>query len=247
MPHAFDTGLAAPQRTLIRDAVVALLAGLDVANGGYLRRIVPWGGVVRGYTDEAGIGELWNALSGASPAIAVAVGDRVSNPAGAGAFNFKGDLELVIYHYNTNARSLTLGRTKADARGAAAVPNLAGALPDPGLEVAMEHAEELVLGQLVGAAEVVNVVGERTRRTPSIGRIRPTREEELVTMAEGTLWAQRYAVEVQRTINPKRGVTQMLEELRTIIRPTDVDTDVAAADEDPPGDTVVGLNNEANT
>lgn len=240
MAHAFDTGLALPQRTLIRDGVVSLLSGLLVANGGYLRAVVPFGGVVRGYTDGDGIGMLRDTLKGAAPAIAVGLGDRVSSPAGAGAHNFSGDLELVLYHYNNHSRSLTSGRTKADTRGVAE-------LGDPGLEIAMEHAEELVLGQLVGGGLSTNAVNERTRRTPSIGRIRPVREEELYTERDATIWAQRFAVQVQRTINPHRGVTQLLEELRTIVRESTVTTDVTIADEVPPGDTVVGLNNEANT
>lgn len=223
MSHSFDTGLLSAQRTLIRDGVVSLLSGLLIANGGYLRAVIPWGGVIRGYTDVEGVDLLWAALNGRSPAIAVGLGDRSLQAAGAGGFNFRGDLELVLYHHNNHPLSITDGRTKISTRA------LASDLRDPGLEIAMEHAEELVIGQRVGAAPVTNVVGETTRATPTIKRIRPTREEELRTDNTLTLWACRFAVEVERTINPHRGVTQLLTELRTKIRTSDDAMDPPAA------------------
>ncbi len=231
MAHAFDTGLARAQRTLIRDGVVTLLSPLLRANGGYLAGVIPFGGVVRGYTDEVGIDLLKAALNGRAPSIAIGLGDRSSESAGVGGFNFKATLELVLYHYANHGRSLTEGRTKIDAAA------IASDVADPGLDVMLEHAEELVLGQLVGGALAQNVVGEKTHRALTIHRIVPTREEELATEAGVTLWAQRYNIMVTRTINPARGVSQMIEEIRTIVRPSDA----AAAELDPP--EVVELQN----
>jgi len=223
MAHAFDTGLSRAQRTLIRDGVVELLSGL-VAPTGYLRTVIPWGGIVRGYTDEIGQDLLLAAFNGRAPSIAVALGDRVADAAGMGGFNFKGTIELVLYHYSNHPRSVTDGRTKLDASA------VASDIADPGLDIMMEHAEELLIGQRLGGTSATNPVGQVTRSTPTIKQIVPTREEELVTTAQHTLWAQRYAVTVSRTIDPHRTITQMLEEIRTVIRPTDE----AAEDLTPP-------------
>ena len=237
MAHQFDTGLAKPLRTLIRDGVVELLSGL-LAPTGYLRAVIPWGGIVRGYTDELGIDLLWAALNGRAPAIAVGLGDRVAKPAGMGGHNHTADLELVVYLICNNQRSTTEGRHKADVRA------LASDLLDPGLDVMMEHAEELIIGQRVGGTSSTNAVGEVWRSTPAIKQIVPTREEELKTDNTATLWAQRYALTVLRTINPKRGVTQMLEELRSVIRTTDEDVeDIVAEDQIRPGDAVIEIQN----
>lgn len=215
MAHEFDTGLARAQRTLIRDGVVTLLSGLLRSNGGYLAAVIPFGGVVRGYTDLGGIDTLKAALNGRAPSIAVGLGDRAVDAGGMGGFNFKGTIELVLYHYANHIRSLTEGRTKIDARG------LASDVADPGLDVMLEHAEELLIGQRVGGPTTQNAAGEVRRSTSSIKQIVPTREEELETDNTSTIWAQRYAVRVERTINPHRTVSQMLEELRTVIRPSD--------------------------
>lgn len=204
MSHSFDTGLTRAQRTLIRNGPVTLLSGLLRSNGGYLNAVIPWGGVVRSYTDDAGISELWAALLGRAPSIAIAVGDRALHPAGMGGFNFKGEVELVLYHYSNHPRDLELGRLEIDAAG------LAADTFDPGLDCQMEHAEELLIGQYANGAN-----------SPTIKQIVPTREEELRTENAFTLWAQRYQVTVARSINPLRGLTQILDELRTSVRVSD--------------------------
>lgn len=236
MPHAFDTGLLKPQRTLIRDSIVAMLSGLLRANGGYLAAVIPWGGVVRGYTDEVGIDAIKRALQGKAPAIAVAVGDRVSSPAGMGGKSHQSELELVLYHYSNHPASLTEGRVAATAAA------LATTTLDPGLDVMLEHAHELVIGQFPGGTLVTNPVGEKSRRTATVKNIVPTREEELATDNASTLWSQRFTIAVDLKITTYRGVTQLLEEIRTIVRPSDV-----AADVDPnpaaPGERVLELEN----
>lgn len=234
MPHAFDTGLSRPQRTIIRAGVVDILSGLLRANGGYLSKVIPWGGVIRGYTDEIGIDAIREALNGAAPAIAVAVGDRVTEPGGMGGYNYKGTMELVLYHYANHAQGLTEGRMVATAKATANTSK------DPGLDVMLEHAEELVIGQYVGGAFVQNVVGEKSRRTPTVKQIVPTREEELATDKTSTLWAQRFAIAVDRQINAFRGVSQLLESIRTIVRPDGVDADVEPNPAQP-GEQVVEL------
>ncbi len=241
MAHAFDTGLARTQRTLIRDGIVELLGGLlhndhDGELGGYLRAVIPWGGVIRGFTDEIGIDLLWSALNGRAPAIAVCLGDKVGQNAGLGGFNVKADLELVLYHYSNNQISMTDGRTSISTRAGSSNAR------DPGLDVMLEHAEELVLGQRVGATLATNPIGEKSRSTPSIKQVVFLREEELRTDKTLTLWAQRFSVRVDRVIDPHRGVTQMLEEIRTVLRTTDEAVeDIVAADQEIPGDAVLEL------
>lgn len=236
MAHAYDTGLALPQRTLLRRGAVDLLEGLLVANGGYLRAVLPWGGVVRGYTDEVGINLIQALLNGRAPAMVVGLGDGVGSDGSLGGFRFAKALELVVYHYSNHARSVTSGRTEIDVTAAAS--NSA----DPGLDVMMEHAEELLIGQRVGGAEVVNPVNERARSTVSIKQIRWSREEELATDPTLTLWRQVFTVTVTRDINKFRDVSQLLESIHTIVRPSDVPTPDPM---DPiPGERVLELETE---
>lgn len=234
MPHAFDTGLAAPQLTLLQNGVVALLSPLlDTADPpGYLRAVEAWGGLVRGYTDDPGIDLAWATLNGRSPAILVGLGDVVGKAAGMGGFNFTADVELVLYHHNNHQASITRGRSQLDARGAADTTR------NPGLHVMRAHALELVIGQRVGAALATNPVGEKRRSTPSIKQVVFAREEELRTENTLTLWAQRFRVTMGITINPNRGVTQMLEELRTVVRPSEV-ADSVVPDDPNRGDVVL--------
>lgn len=199
MAHSFDTGLPRPQRTTLRNGAVALLSGLKRPTG-YLQAVVPWGGVVRGYTDDEGIDQLWRTLEGRSPAIAIALGDRTNEAIGMGGFNFKGTLELLVYFYSSHPRDLEAGRLSADAVA------IASNTADPGLDVMLEHAEELLVGQRAGVSATIK-------------QIRLAREEELRTEGGFSLWVQRYAVEVTRNINPHRGIELMLTELRTVLHP----------------------------
>lgn len=201
MAHTFDTELARPQRTLIVQGAVGLLAGLKRPTG-YLRAVIEWGGVIRSYADDEGIDELWQALQGSAPGVAVVLGDRTSRPAGMGGFKSQSELELLIYFLNANPRSLAVGRQSSDA-GALAVDTA-----DPGLHVMFEHVEELLVGQRCG-------------NTATIKQIHLTREQEVRTRNGYSLWLQSYALTLDRQINEYRTVTQMLTDLRTTIRVSD--------------------------
>lgn len=207
--HAFDTGLSRAQRTLIRNGAVTLLAGL-LRPVGYLQAVIPFGGIVRGYTDDPGIEALHLALNGRAPSIAIALGDCTLQPAGMGGFNFKGECELIAYHYSNHWRDHELGRHEIDVAG------IANNAADPGLDVMMEHAQQLLIGQRAGSSATIK-------------QIVPLREEELRTENGFTLWAQRYSVTVSRTIDPYRGVTQILDEIRTKVRTSDVINEPPAA------------------
>lgn len=198
MAHVFDTGLDAPVRTVILNRTVALLAGLK-RPAGYLGNVIPWGGVVRSWMDTSGVDMLFETLSGAAPAIAIAVGDCSSAPAGAGGFTFKEEIELLLYHVSNNMRDVTLGRMIADAVA------LAGDTNDPGLHVAMAHAKELVIGMYASGS---------TPAHPSIKQIRPDREEELTTRDDVTIWLQTYRVTLSTTIKQNRSVSQIIDSIR---------------------------------
>lgn len=201
MAHSFDTGLSRAQRTLVRSGAVTLLAGLKLP-GGYLRAVIPWGGVVRGFTDDMGIDLLWEALRGRAPAIAIALGDKAMSQAGMGGFNLVGELELLAYVLSMHPRDTELGRHEPDAT------SLASNTADPGLDTILEHVEELLIGQRAGASATIK-------------QIRYTREDELRTEGGYTLWVQRYTVTVGRTINPNRGISEILRELRATVRTSD--------------------------
>lgn len=211
MAHAFDTGLPTAQRTLIRNGAVTLLSGLLASNGGYLAAVVPWGGVLRSHQDEIGIELLRQKLLGRTPSIAIALGDYVPDSKGMGGFNFAGELELLVYFATNHQRDLESGRLAIDAAG------LAADTADPGLDVIMEHAQELLVGQRCGASSTIK-------------QVRPEREEELRTEPDLTIWVQRYSVITTRKVAEFRTVEQLLAGFRTRVRTTDP----AQADPVPP-------------
>lgn len=200
MAHAFDTKLALPQRTIVRRGAIALLSGLLRANGGYLAAVVPFGAVVRSHTDIDGLANGLDALEktigGQLPAVAIALGERASEPAGIGTHKHQSELELLAYIVSDHKRDLVDGRLELD------VVASASDLADPGLDVMMEHVEELLVGQRCGASTTVK-------------HIRPDREDELLTRPELTIWVQTYKLTLTRSLNQFRGVTQLLDEVRT--------------------------------
>lgn len=194
----FDTGENLPQRTRARNGAVALLAGLQLP-AGYLAAVIPWGGLVRGFTDTDGIDLLWTALNGRAPAIAIALGARTKRAGSVDGFASKHSLGLDAYFFSNHRRDETDGRLAPD------VVALADVHADPGLDTMMEHAEELLIGQYPGSV-------------PSIKQIEFVDEDELRTEGDFTLWVQRYSVVVDRIIKPNRTVIQLLVDMRTKVR-----------------------------
>ena len=209
MAHSFDTGASTPQRTRIRNGVATLLSGLKRTAGpsptGYLAEVMPTRLIVRSYRDEIGVAQLVNTLS-RFPSIGVAVGDRVSNVKGIGGYQEQGQLDLLLYIASSNARPGVAGRLESDSAA------LASDLADPGLDVILEHAKELVLGQYVDA------VGD-------IKQLRPDREEQLYTEAPVEIWLQSYLITVMVQISEFRNVDQLLESIRfrAAINPDEVE------------------------
>lgn len=193
MAHAFDTGAAKPQRTLIQQGAIALLAGLK-RPAGYLVSVVPFGAAVRSYRDEDGVAMVVDSIGGRAPAIAVALGDRASEPSGIGGYSSTSQLDLLVYFASSNARNYQLGRQEMDAVAVAADTS------DPGLHVMMEHAAELLIGQRCGG-------------TASIKQIRCATEMELATTPAVTIWLQTYHVTTVNTAREWRTATQLLESI----------------------------------
>ncbi len=179
--------------------------------------VIPWGGIVRVYTDVDGISALVNAISKA-PAIAVAVGDRSSRVSGIGGYNEMGEIDLCCYFATNNIRNQQIWRQESDVAG------LADDHADPGLDVMLDHAKELLLGQYIGGP-----VGK------DIKQLRPEREYELATDQSVTIWVQEYKVTVQVGPIPTsefRTAAQLLTSLRfrAATNPAEVHLPAAAAD-----------------
>jgi hypothetical protein len=194
MAHAYDTGLAMPQRTLVREAVMARLAALKKPFR-YLQAVAAMPLKIQGRSDEEGMGFLFHALSGAAPALAVVLGRGDFAAAGQNAAHARKTLELVVYVVSTNVRGVVDGRLAGDA--AAAASDTA----DPGIETIVEHVEQLLLGRDLGI--------------DGVEEIRPVSEDELATGQDVTVWEVVFSIRVDRSINHDRAITQLLLEVET--------------------------------
>lgn len=195
----FDTGLAKPQRTLIRDSIVSRLGALlKTANpAGYIPafgiRALPRS--LRGPGDEEGFGALATELQQTAPCIALVLGRLDYEAVSIDATENSGKLEVIVYIVSRNARGVVEGRLFGDA--VAGMSSTA----EPGIFTMLEHVRELLIGQKLGVT--------------GVGIMRPTFEDELATFADVTIWEQRYELEVDVDINPQRGITKKLLEIET--------------------------------
>lgn len=197
MPHTFDTGLDKPQRTKIRDAIIARLAPLKRAANPAL--YIPANGIktvsrpFRGAGDVEMRGELAKTFQGLSPAIAIGIGRAAFGARGVSAIEAEATIEIGIYVASSHSRDIVEGRLYGDATAAAANTN------DPGLFVLLEHVRQLLLGQ------ELDIEG--------VGPLRPVEEDEVATFDDLTIWEQRYEVAVDVEINPFRAITQTVTEI----------------------------------
>jgi hypothetical protein len=217
--HIFDTGNEQPQRTIVQTAAVALLGALKRSNGGYLQDVIPWGGIVRSYTDEVDI-QLLIKQCGRTPSIAVALATRSFETINVQRSAFKSDLQLLLYFATQHSRDMQKGRHEAD------IAALANDQADPGLHIMMAHALELMVGVFP------------TTLTSTIKQIIPEREEEVATLPEITIWMQTYRV-MMTTLTPRGGggtewrtPGQLLESIgwRTTTKPTETNRPTAPTD-----------------
>lgn len=195
MTRTYASGLELPQRTIVRRAAVSLLSQLKRNNGtatpGYLVDVKSFGGVVRTYTDQPDIELLQKAL-GATPAIGVALATSefqtlamgVGGARGGGSTQAIENMQLLLYFANQHGRDGLTGRHEADT------VSLADDTADPGLDVMMSHAIELMHGQYP------------TLTIGTVKQIQIQRQEELATLPEITIWLQTYLVRLQTYTNP---------------------------------------------
>lgn len=213
--HQFDTGAAKPQRTLVQQGAVSLLALLKRPKG-YLADVMPIGGIVRSYTDAVDIEILMKTFN-RTPAIGVATGTRDFQVLAIGGRQAISECELLLYFATQHSRDMQRGRQESDSVG------LANLKADPGLHVMMEHALELLLGQYPAVMTAMN---------STIKQIKPVREEELATLPEITIWLQTYRVTLQSYSGGKewRTPAQLLESIgwRVTTDPTEANRPAAA-------------------
>lgn len=180
----YDTGLAAPQRTLLRNAVITKLGPLLKSNGLYLTAISPIARMYKGGGDEEGLVLIQRALQGRAPAILVALGKATHRAAGMSNDVGQAEVELGVYVVSLHSRDMETGRLTTDVVGAADVT------ADPGIETMLEHVQQLLEDQDLG----VDTIYEPLIQT----------EDEVWTGADFTIWEQTYHVLVDRDIKPFR-------------------------------------------
>lgn len=198
MSRTYDSGLAGPVRTVVRDAVVSMLAPLGVGAGGFIEAIVPIGFSVD-KSNDLGIDLLWQELRGKAPAIAVAALDMVFEPAGA-PDRSRGTLIVDVYFLSSHRRGVTEGRIEGDTTAAADLT------ADPGIDVALELAWQLLFNADLGLGSRVNPMKLR-------------RESEVIADDDKTIWQQTWECIVTRDVNKNRDITQLLTQFMTTLKP----------------------------
>lgn len=195
-----DGGLARPQRSLVRQHVIAALEPLLKINGLYLHSIVALPMPLRTVED---LEYFKREVQGSTPTVAVALGTKGYTRDGLEATEVELKLEIAVYIASSNARSFVAGRLEQDV---SATSDLTA---DPGIETILEHVEALLLGQELGLSTVGGpLVGES--------------EEPLFTLPEYSVWAQTYSVEMQRDVNVARSITAVLTSIAVMSTPDGV-------------------------
>jgi hypothetical protein len=190
----FDSGLGAPIRTLVRNAVLNLLSGL-VAPAGFFEALIPIGFYIEGPNDDHGIDLLMNELRGKANGVAVACGEMALSPAG-GPERSRGEIDIEIYVYSTHRTGMTIGRTSGDAAAGASVA------ADQGLDAATELVWQALFNTPLGIGKHVQTPIQR-------------RERQIIANNEMTIWHQQWQVTVTRDVNHQRAVVQKVVDAKT--------------------------------
>lgn len=204
MAHVFDHGLAAPLRTLVRDGVAAALHPLLISEGGYLRAVEKYGGVVR-TDDEATIGLVFETLNGRAPAALVALAGKTTEEAGNQGRRWSGVLTVQVILFSNHGRDM-VSRLAADVVGTATMN------ADPGLDVMLEHVEQLLIDNNLG-------IGTKAHT------LMPVSEDEISSDKEHSIWMQTYQVRVSRDVLDHRTALQRIREFMTTWRAATTSTD----------------------
>lgn len=179
MAHVFDHGLSKPLRTLVRDGVIAALRPLLLAEGGYLRAVEPYGATLR-TDDETTMALVHEALNGRAPAVLVSLAGKTSEEFGSLGRRWCGVITVQVILYSNSARSMVArlaGDAASDARDQA----------EPGLDVMLEHIEELLIDNNLG-------IGSKAQT------LQPISEEEIAADHGDTIWLQTYQIRVSRDV-----------------------------------------------
>lgn len=139
MARAFDSGLVAPRRTLLRQSIAAALSSLSHAGGQYLAAVLelPWPVSWSEGADE--VGHWIDVVRGRSPVAGVALGGCEWQPQGGAGESWAGELSVSVYLASGNTRG-HLARVAGDVVGESDHQR------DPGLEVIGEHVFERLAG-----------------------------------------------------------------------------------------------------
>lgn len=200
MTRTYDTGLAGPVRTLIREAIIGLLEPLLREQGGFALGVDSMPCLIPKHVDDSYEVELLeDILNARSPAYLVAVGDMKAKAAGSGGDT--GTYEIEVYAVTKHMRHLVLGRLSSDA---AAIGNDA---LDPGIEVMIELARMYLNGQRLGPPP-------KAGDPPSLAKIASQLalegERHIVTHRELTIWAIGFSVDVSLESEFHRGATEFI-------------------------------------
>lgn len=188
MAHAFDTGLAKPQRTLLVEGIATALAPLRVAGGMYLKAIKTLARVVqptvRQTDDVYGIYLAVNASQGNDPCVLIALGDEDVVGLNTEALEMESTLDVQVLVCSSNMRSREVGRLSSD------IVADTDPMADPGIWVMLEHVRERLAGQAIG-------VGHEMR----LKHVR-----EVATFDDRSFWELRFDVAMDVIVDPDRDV-----------------------------------------
>jgi hypothetical protein len=198
--HVFDTGASAAQRTRVRDAILQRLLPLKAL---YVRALAPVPMIWQGRADEKGLAMLLEAGMRAAPAVYVGLGRKNYEPGGNEDTEVRGALQVGVYVVSGNQRSLVEGRLSADtvATGIAGDGSDADTTADPGIDIMLEHVEELLIGYQLPVDGVTVLESDW--------------EDEIGTFDKVTIWGIHFTIHVERRIDPARGITQLVTEIET--------------------------------
>lgn len=186
--RAYDTGLDRPQRRFAREAILETLAPLAKPDG-YVAAIIPFWKRITGKDD---VSELAAELNGKDPAIAVVLGGGKASAIGVDTRKDQVQKQVRVYVYY-------LARNERGPMAALA-GDVRSELDDrknPGAEVMMEQAEQLLIGFQSaddGRGSVYKLVYEE--------------EDEVESEGDYCLWEQVYSVRLDRRIDRRRAITQ---------------------------------------
>jgi hypothetical protein len=214
----FDGGSVTPYRTAVRNAVVELLSPLLRANGAFLTAIVKLPDRLQRFDTEAKA-QLFAQLLGRAPAMGVVTGDRISQPHGIGGYKQLSFLDVHLYFVHNSMRSL-MARVEPDIVSAGDNVLEGDPTADPGVDIAMQCAEELLVGRQPERPAPNPPEAPSTQHGPGVIRyLELKREEGLASDNQLTIWEQTYTVGVSRSIDRTRGVLARVLAIQTNVHP----------------------------